>query len=126
MIVLNAIRFALWLLPFGKLKRQLERVLAAWVCRKETAFVSVGFIVRAVQIAARYTPGGAKCLAKALTTQILLNRYGYSHKLCIGVAKGESQQLEAHAWIEYQGRVLVGGLKDLDRFKPLSVTGVKV
>jgi hypothetical protein len=72
-------------------------------------------------------PGGAKCLARALTTQVLLNRQGYLPDLRIGVAKATAGQLEAHAWIEYQGQVVMGHLNDLARYLPLpSLEGVKL
>jgi hypothetical protein len=122
-ILLNAIRVALWLLPFGTLRRQLNTVLSIWVDPKTVKPVSVSFIVWTVAVAGRYTPGVAKCLVRALTTQLLLNRYGYPHQLHIGVAKNNAQTLEAHAWIEYEGQVIVGGLNNLERFKSLSAAG---
>lgn len=122
-LLLNTIRLALWLLPFGTIRQQLKTVMSVWVCGEETKPVSVDFVAWAVSVAGYYAPGGAKCLARALTTQLLLNRYRYPNDLHIGVAKGDAQALEAHAWIEYQGRVIVGGLSNLDRFQPLSVAG---
>ena len=124
-LLMNAIRLSLWLFPFGKVRRQLDVISATWVCDEKTSSVSVSFIVWAVSVAGYYAPGGAKCLVRALTTELLLNRYGYVHKLHIGVAKGSSQTLEAHAWVEHQGRVIVGKLSDLSRFKLLSATGVR-
>jgi hypothetical protein len=127
--LLNAVRLALWLLPFGTIRRQLKTVLSVWICHKvdhkTVNSVSVNFIVWTVAVAGRYAPGGAKCLARALTTQLLLNRYGYPHQLHIGVAKNATQVLEAHAWIEYEGQVVVGGLSSLERFKSLSVAGAR-
>jgi hypothetical protein len=76
-------------------------------------------IVWAVDIASHYMPGGVKCLARALTTQVLMSRYGYSPELRIGVAKGERGQLEAHAWVENQGQVVIGYLGNLSRFTPM-------
>jgi hypothetical protein len=49
----------------------------------------------------------------------LLNWYGYASELRIGVAKGEQGELEAHAWVEYQGKVIIGGLSTLSRYVPL-------
>jgi hypothetical protein len=122
--LLNAIRLALWLFPFGTTRQHLKAILSVWVCRRTVKPVSVNFIVWAVAVAGRYAPKGAKCLARALTTQLLLNRYGYPHQLHIGVAKNAAQVLEAHAWIEYEGQVVVGGVSNLERFKPLCVAGV--
>lgn len=83
-------------------------------------------IVSAINLTTRNMPGGAKCLARALTVRTLMSRYGYSPELCIGVAKNE-EIFEAHAWIEYQGQVIVGFLPDLPRYIPLpSIQGVKL
>ena len=122
-LLMNAIRLSLWLFPFGKIRRQLDVILATWVSNEEASSVSVDFIAWAVSVAGYYAPGGAKCLARAITTQLLLNRYRHVHAFHIGVAKNNFQMLEAHAWIEYQGRVVVGGLNELSRFKLLSTTG---
>ncbi|NET54236.1 MAG: lasso peptide biosynthesis B2 protein, partial [Merismopedia sp. SIO2A8] len=62
---------------------------------------------------------GVKCLARALTTQVFMSRQGYSPQLRIGVAKGEGGQLEAHAWVESQGQVVIGYLGNLSYFTPL-------
>ncbi|MBV6623415.1 MAG: lasso peptide biosynthesis B2 protein [Rivularia sp. (in: Bacteria)] len=83
-------------------------------------------IVSAINLTTRNMPGGAKCLARALTVRTLMSRYGYAPELCIGVAKNE-EKFEAHAWIEYQGQVIVGFLPDLPRYIPLpSIEGVKL
>lgn len=124
-LILNTVRLALWLLPFGTIRQQLRTVMSVWICSEETKHVSVDFVAWAISVASYYAPGAAKCLAKALTTQLLLNRYGHVHRLHIGVAKGESQTLEAHAWIEYGGRVIVGKLTDLGRFTSLSTVGAE-
>ncbi|MEO1387729.1 MAG: lasso peptide biosynthesis B2 protein [Cyanobacteria bacterium J06634_6] len=122
--LINIVRLSLWLFPFGVIRRRIDTVLGVWVCRDCLHTISVDFIVWAVSVAGYYAPGGAKCLARAITTQLLLNRYGYSHTFHIGVAKSASQALEAHAWIEYQGKVVVGASSRLDRFTPLSSIGI--
>ncbi len=64
-------------------------------------------------------PGQVKCLARALTTQVIIRRQGYTPDLRIGVAKDEANRLEAHAWLELQGYVVIGLLPDLNRFVPM-------
>ena len=124
-LLLNGLRLALWLFPFNFVRQKLAQLSAVWICRDENSSISVGFIGWTVHIASRYTPGVAKCLVRALTAQLLLTRYGYPHQLHIGVAKSAADTLEAHAWIEYQGRVIVGRLNNLSRFKSLSSEGIK-
>ena len=54
-------------------------------------------------------PGTGTCLVQALALQVLLEREGFPASLCIGVARGQRGQLEGHAWVESQGRILIGG-----------------
>jgi hypothetical protein len=63
-------------------------------------------ICRALDVAARFLPG-ATCLVKAQAGSAMLNRFGYAAEIKIGVLK-ESSDLKAHAWLEYQGRVVLG------------------
>jgi hypothetical protein len=50
------------------------------------------------------------------TTEILLTKYGYFPLLKIGVAKGEQEQIEAHAWVEEQEQIVIGNLRDFEKF----------
>lgn len=81
---------------------------------------AVDKIIWAVMVASRYLPGRVKCLARALTTQVLLEGHGYQAQLRLGVVKSE-QGLEAHAWVESQGRIVIGGLKDIGRYTTLPI-----
>jgi hypothetical protein len=126
LVLLVTIRLGLYLLSF--------RILLKWTRRvSHTTFkaslknkTSPGKIIWSVNAISRYTPG-VKCLARALTTHILMSRYGYSPQLQIGVASSEGGKLEAHAWIEHQGRVAIGYLPDLARYIPFpSIEGVKL
>jgi hypothetical protein len=62
---------------------------------------------------------GATCLSQALAAQTLFLRQGYPAELHIGVAKNETGQLEAHAWVESEGQVVIGDLQNLSRYTPL-------
>ena len=63
-------------------------------------------ICSAVDIAGRFVPG-ASCLVKAQAGNAMLNRFGYAAEIKIGVLK-ESSDLKAHAWVECEGRVVLG------------------
>jgi hypothetical protein len=63
-------------------------------------------ISRAVDVAARFVPG-ATCLVKAQVGCAMLNRFGYAAKIRLGVLKNLSK-LEAHAWVECDGLVMMG------------------
>lgn len=114
-LLLTTVRLGLLLLPFQTLRRFLAGITQT--TSKLKTDQSLDKVVWAVRVASRYMPG-IKCLARALTTQVLLGRRGYQTQLRIGVAKGQGG-LEAHAWVESQGRVVIGGLKDLERYTPL-------
>ena len=67
-------------------------------------------ICHAVNIAAHYVPG-ASCLVKAQAGNAMLNRFGYAAEIKIGVAR-ESSYLRAHAWVEWDGRVVLGATRN--------------
>ena len=61
--------------------------------------------VRLVDVAARHLPWHPTCLPRSLVLWFLLRRQGVPAELRIGVQKRE-QQLEAHAWVEVDHRVI--------------------
>ncbi|MDJ0616029.1 MAG: lasso peptide biosynthesis B2 protein [Calothrix sp. MO_192.B10] len=125
-VLLTLVRLGLWLLPFAALQQIITKIRQANPEPEQVKQISVEQIIWAVNVSSYYMPGGVKCLARALTTQVLMNRHGYLPELRIGVAKVEGGQLEAHAWVESQGRVVIGNLTDLSRFTPLpSLEGLK-
>ncbi len=122
--LLGAIRLGLLLLEFRILLKIINKLCTI---KLSLPNARLGQIIWGVNVATRYMPGGAKCLARALTTQVLMSHSGFSPELCIGVAKGESGELEAHAWIKYQGYVVIGFLPDLPRYIQLpSLEGIKL
>lgn len=116
-LLLGLVRLGLLLLSYQKLLHLLDRVSKL---NSEYRAIELDNVVRAVNISTRYMPGGAKCLARALTTQVLMKRQSYTPQLHIGVAKGEQGRLEAHAWIEYEQQIVIGGLPNLARYMPMS------
>jgi hypothetical protein len=78
-------------------------------------------VARAVRLASRHVPGGATCLVQALAAEVLLAYSGHRPRLHIGVSRDGREALQAHAWVEDDGRVVIGGLTgDLKRFVPLA------
>jgi hypothetical protein len=65
-------------------------------------------VVRAVRQAAAIVPWGRTCLTEALTAAVLLRRAGCETNLRYGVAAGGAGVLDAHAWLEYRGAVILG------------------
>jgi len=77
---------------------------------------NTGRIAWAVAVAARYIPG-SKCLVQALAGRKLLACYGFSSTVHIGVAKDSKNWLNAHAWVDANGKTVIGG--DTAAYAPL-------
>jgi hypothetical protein len=75
----------------------------------------VARVVGAVQTAGRWVPE-ATCLAQALAAQTLLARHGYPSHLHIGVGRDERGKFVAHAWLEWQIVVIIGGSEVNSRY----------
>jgi hypothetical protein len=86
----------------------------------ESAFVQSA--VRMVRVAARRGATRPLCLSRSLVLCTLLRRAGIAAAVRIGVRKTGSQ-IEAHAWVEYNGTVL-NDRADVDtNFQPFGSTG---
>lgn len=77
-------------------------------------------VVWAVESVSRLMPWASTCLTQALTAQVLLLRRGRPALVHIGTLKSEDGNFEAHAWVESQGEVLLGG-GNLEQFTPLVI-----
>jgi hypothetical protein len=71
----------------------------------------------AVQAAAHTL--GAACLTQALALQWLLARRGEATRLWLGVRRPGRGTLAAHAWLEHEGRTLIGA-SSTDAYAPLT------
>jgi hypothetical protein len=109
-LVVVCVRSLLWLLPFKHLVWLVERTAlrSARVAPRRVEEDRNGNIAWAATTAARYVPR-ATCLTQALAAQWLFAWFGHPTMLRIGVAKGYDKALNAHAWLESEGRVVVGG-----------------
>lgn len=114
---LGLIRLGLVLFPFSTL-----RVALDMAGRRGTLFrfqSSEDRVAWAVMVASRRLPLGSSCLTRALAARVMLARRALPARIVIGVAKNTQGSLEAHAWLEYGDRVLIGG-PDVSRFIPLT------
>jgi hypothetical protein len=74
-------------------------------------------IAWAISVASRYIPA-SKCLVHAIAGRSLLAHYGIPSEIRIGVAKDSKNWLSAHAWVEVEGKTLIGG--DTTPYAPLT------
>lgn len=67
------------------------------------------------------------CLTQALVVQFLLRRRGdESATLHIGVAKDQDRGIAAHAWVEREGEVIIGGASSPQQYRPLKEVESKI
>lgn len=117
-LLLWVVRVGLWLVPF-----RIFRLLLAYVTRDPAGHTdgddrAIHRVTWAVTKGSRFVPH-ATCLTQALTAQLMLSRRGHRPQLRIGVAKDEQGRLEAHAWLECEGKIVIGDGADRSRFSPL-------
>ena len=110
---LGAARLATWLLPFP-----LGRRLLVGKRRNGTPTVTREQVRWAMAHAQRVIPR-ATCLPQALAAEALLTRGGLTADLHIGVMKTGVGSLLAHAWVESEGRIVVGDLPNLAAYTRL-------
>jgi hypothetical protein len=60
-----------------------------------------------------------------LATKVLLGQCGRAAQLRIGIARSGEGQLEAHAWIESEDKVVIGNVKDLSRYTALHLPSLE-
>ena len=112
LLLLALTRAGLWLLPFRALRRLLT--LIAPDARMQTRAVPLERIVWAVTVASRYVPQST-CLVQALAAEALLRRAGWPAVVRFGALRATGGAFQAHAWVESDGRVVIGG-DELERF----------
>ena len=118
--LLIAIQGGLYFLPFVNLKRILNQFIDWQIRLPFIARPQAQRIPWAVRVASILMPN-ATCLPQALAVHFLLLRNGYAAELKIGAAKNNAGVLEAHAWVTHEEQIVIGALRDLDRYIPLSI-----
>jgi transglutaminase superfamily protein len=77
----------------------------------------VARVVRAVSAGGFLFPR-ASCLTRAYVAHRLFTRRGCAVSLRIGARRTAEGRLEAHAWVEHRGRVVVGDVADVASYRP--------
>jgi hypothetical protein len=113
------VRIGLWTVSFRRLRGMLLRMEQS---APEKGGATPDELVWCIEAAKRYVPA-ATCLTCSMAAQVLLRRNGHASTLRIGVARGGPGNLQAHAWVECDGRVVVGEVENLDRYTPLPALG---
>ena len=94
--------------------RRMVGTLSGWLIRRGGEPVELERVLRAFAAVDRRF--GFTCLTNAVAAQALMAAHGHATRLRFGAAKVEGS-FRAHAWLESNERVIVGGPKDLiDRY----------
>lgn len=120
---LMVVKTGLCLLPFDRLR--------IWMARSTQSdenpqdLNDMCKIISAIERISQFlAPLRINCLPQALVGHRLLQQKGFDVQLRIGVLKNHGDQLTAHAWLEYQGRVVLGDLRGLEQFAAFPALGV--
>ena len=108
-LLLPVIHLALLLLGYSRLRKGMEKLLplkSIDISPPDAENTQQARdIARIVSIAARHGLYRATCLRRSLLFWWFLRGRGIQSRVCFGVRKMD-HQLEAHAWVEYQGIVI--------------------
>ena len=125
-LYLGVLRLGLKLLPFQTLLTLLNLMPRTRLAPLPLDPRCAERLAWAIGTAGPYFVGSRPCLPQALAAQLLLVRRGFPARLHLGVIKGDQGEVQAHAWMETDGRVVVGGsLAELARFTPLLALDAK-
>jgi Transglutaminase-like superfamily len=119
-LVLGLVRLCLRMLPFRTVVSLLHRAVRVPIAVSATSRFPPDRLAWAIEVAGPYLLGAKPCLAQALTMQLFLGRRGYRSRLHLGVARGAPGSVQAHAWVETDGRIVIGGsASQLEHYTPL-------
>ena len=119
--LLLVVRLALWTLPYRVVARLFDVDDEAVAARPKRAPKHATALVRTVAWAGRTLLADRPCLTQALACRWLLARRGYLADLKLGVRRSEDGAgIVAHAWLELDGRIILGGGDSADTYAPFS------
>lgn len=107
-------------LPFPRWRRLLAPLTHSPAHPRRLPEARVERLVWAVDAASRQLPLELTCLPRAITLQILLARRRHPSEIRIGVHRDTTGEFLFHAWVESDGRILIGqDVADLDQYRIL-------
>jgi hypothetical protein len=101
------VEFGLRYLALCTLLRITGKPTSSRVVLCEAGRLSPERVAYCVELVSRLDPFRPTCLKKALVLYALLSRKGLDVQLMIGAAR-DGGLLDAHAWLEHQGRIILG------------------
>jgi hypothetical protein len=113
------IRLGLWFLPYAYLCRLLQIEPGGVVQGSGSNGAAPERITRALRATSGLVPC-ATCLTKALAALVLLRKADCPAQLRIGVTHTTDGKFGAHAWVESNGRIIIGKVPNLRSYTVLS------
>jgi Transglutaminase-like superfamily len=86
-----------------------------WVLRG--GILDTRLICQWVERCAGILPENYSCLSQAFTGYVICRKYGHCPELLLGTSKADEHELQAHAWLELKGEVVLGDLPDLEQYQ---------
>lgn len=117
LVTVALVRLALFALPFGIVRRCFWKQpahLQAPTWEHKARGRQLGWAVAATR---RVFPG-ASCLASAIALHALLEREGIVSHIRLGLPRDPGAAPIAHAWVEHDGLVLLGGADSPSSYSP--------
>jgi hypothetical protein len=114
-----AVRLALWLIPFRLFQKFAVENLSGRARQDETDWAKIKKIARLVGRVNGLLPF-TTCLTQALAALLMIKLSGQESELKIGVAKSGGRKFEAHAWLEKNGRIILGRVPEHERYVTLN------
>ena len=112
------------IVPFRFLRSSLVKRLSADPVSAPANLEEIQKIVRSVDFFSRFHPF-ASCLTRSLSALLLIRFNGEHAILKIGVAKDETETFKAHAWLESNGRIVIGQVPSTNQYTVLdSFSGI--
>ncbi len=131
LLLLPWLSLALRVFSFASVRRTLERTSAQRPHARPGQATQTGLtneriqdVVAMVELASRRGLVKARCLPRSLAAWWFLRRRGVDSELRIGV-KPRGEAIQAHAWLEYGGKVLNDAPDVADEFAPFDAFPVR-
>jgi hypothetical protein len=106
-VLLAVAKVGLLWVRFSRLRRRFEISTRKQV-RSGDGDKGAYLVAKSINRAGRRILGDSSCLPQALAGVWMLRRRGYPAELKFGVRKADSDQFVAHAWVEYDHKIVIG------------------
>jgi hypothetical protein len=120
MLLLALVRASIVLLRFTTLRGAVSRYVRIFGTRTSERRVNPARVAWAVKAVTRRLPFRTSCLVEGVVADAVLRRRGAAAVLRLGVRRPDRVPLEAHAWVECEGEVVIGGVDRLTDYAVLA------